>query len=82
MNQDALLLCHNMNYHYFFVLTVDLSKSSESEVHRMYDAWIPSDSTKRFITQAFTTAGRYTMSSDKSLRPRLAMADTQVGAKT
>ena len=48
----------------------------------MYDAWIPSDSTKRFITQAFTTAGRFTMSSDKSLRPRLAMADTQVGAKT
>ena len=44
----------------------------------MYDAWIPSDSTKRFITQAFTTAGRFTMSSDKSLRPRLAMADTQV----
>ncbi|XP_067931523.1 trafficking protein particle complex subunit 12-like isoform X2 [Watersipora subatra] len=58
-------------------LSVDTSKSSPQEINRMYDAWIPSESTKHFLKQSIAVGGTLHLAADKLLRPRLAMADTQ-----
>lgn len=59
-------------------ITVDVSKTSPAEVNRMYDAWIPTESTRVFLMQALAAGAKYQLPADKVLRPRLAMADTQV----
>lgn len=49
-----------------------------NEVNRMYDAWIPGEATKRLLAQAISTEGNVSLLPDQVIRPRLAMADTQV----
>lgn len=58
--------------------SVDLSETPQAEVDRMYDAWIPSEATRRFLVQALSAGGSFHLPTEKVLRPRLAMADTQV----
>lgn len=51
---------------------------SPAETNRMFDAWIPTETTRRFLVQALATGGKFHLPPDKVLKPRLAMADTQV----
>lgn len=60
-------------------IVVDTSHSTADEVNRIYDAWIPSDSTARFLSQRSAPTESVHLLPDQILRPRLAMADTQVG---
>ncbi|KAF6024803.1 TRAPPC12 [Bugula neritina] len=54
-----------------------VSDVSPAETNRMFDAWIPTETTRRFLVQALATGGKFHLPPDKVLKPRLAMADTQ-----
>lgn len=62
----------------YVLYIVDISHSTEAEVNRIYDAWIPSDSTGRFLSQYVMSDDSVHLLPDQILHPRLAMADTQV----
>ena len=57
---------------------MSLPDSSLSDLNRMYDAWIPVESTRRVLHQAANTEEVVSIPAEQTIRPRLAMSDTQV----
>lgn len=59
-------------------VVVTMSDTTIPDLNRMYDAWIPIDSTRRVLAQAANPDEVFTVPADQLIRPRIAMADTQV----